>query len=156
MRVFFFILFILALIALDIYAFQAFRFLVKRRLGIIIYFVITAIIIGGLFYTISTGDRRNWSATTQFFIVAFVIMFVGKLVLIGTMLSEDIFRLFKGLYHKLSGETTSFSIQSRRKFVSQIALGLAAIPFAGILYGVFKGRYNFCLLYTSPSPRDRG
>jgi predicted MPP superfamily phosphohydrolase len=149
MRVFFFILFVVFLVALDIYAFQAFRFLVKRRLSIVIYFVITAFIFGGLFYQFSTGDRRSWSAATQFFIVAFVIMLVGKLVLIATMFGEDIFRLLEGLYYKLSGKTTSYTIPSRRKFVSQIALGLAAIPFAGILYGVFKGRYNFKVLnYT--------
>jgi len=149
MRIFFFILFILFFIALDIYAFQAFRFLVKRRISVVIYFVITAFILGGLFYTISSGDRRNWSPTTQFFIVAFVIMLVGKLVLIATMFGEDVFRFLEGLYYKLSGKNTSYSFKSRRKFVSQLALGLAAIPFAGILYGVFKGRYNFKVLnYT--------
>lgn len=149
MRVVFLILFVIVLLALDVYAFQAFRFLVKRRLGAILYFVITAFIIGGLFYQFSTGDRRSWSAATQFFIVAFVIMLVGKLVLIASMLVEDVFRLIEGLYYKLSGKTTSYNLPSRRKFISQLALGLAAIPFAGILYGVFKGRYNFKVLkYT--------
>ena len=38
---------------------------------------------------------------------------------------------------------------SRRKFISTIAIGLAAIPFAGLLYGMYKGRYNFRVLkYT--------
>src|SRR5690606_453689 len=38
---------------------------------------------------------------------------------------------------------------SRRQFVSKVALGLAAIPFASILYGIYKGRYNFKVLkYT--------
>lgn len=149
MRILFVILFFLALIALDIYAYQAFRFLVKRRLGIIIYFLITAFIFGGLYYQFSTGDRRNWSATTQFFIVAFVIMLVGKLILIGTMVGEDVFRFVEGLLKKWTGKNTSYTFASRRKFISQLALGLAAIPFAGILYGVFKGRYNFKVLnYT--------
>lgn len=149
MRVVFLILFMLLLIALDIYAFQAFRFLVKRRLDTIIYFVITSIIIGGLFYQVSTGDRRNWSSTTQFFIVAFVIMLVGKLVLIASMFGEDVFRFFEGVIKKWTGAHTNYTFASRRKFISQLALGLAAIPFAGILYGVFKGRYNFKVLnYT--------
>lgn len=149
MRVVFLILFVLVLIALDIYAFQAFRFLVKRRLGTIIYFVITAFIIGGLFYQFSTGDRRSWSAATQFFIVAFVIMLVGKLVLIASMFGEDVFRFFEGVIKKWTGTHTNYTFASRRKFISQLALGLAAIPFAGILYGVFKGRYNFKVLkYT--------
>ncbi len=149
MRIVFLILFILVLIALDIYAFQAFRFLIKKRLGIIIYFVITAFVIGGLFYQFSTGDRRSWSATTQFFIVAFVIMLVCKLVLIGVMFGEDVFRFFEGLLKKWIGKNESYNFASRRKFISQLALGIAAIPFAGILYGVLKGRYNFKVLnYT--------
>ena len=38
---------------------------------------------------------------------------------------------------------------SRRQFVSQIALGLAAIPLASVLYGIYKGRYNYKVLkYT--------
>ncbi len=144
-----FIIFILILLVLDIYAYQAFRFLVKNRWGMAIYFIITVFIIGGLFYQFSTGDRRNWSTTTHFFIVAFVIMLVGKIVLIVSMFGEDVFRFLEGLYYKLSGKSTSYVLPSRRKFISQLALGLATIPFAGILYGVFKGRYNFKVLnYT--------
>jgi predicted MPP superfamily phosphohydrolase len=34
-------------------------------------------------------------------------------------------------------------LPERRKFVSQIALGIAAIPFASLLYGITLGKYNF-------------
>ncbi|EAQ38482.1 calcineurin-like phosphoesterase [Dokdonia sp. MED134] len=146
LRLIFFIAFI---IALDIYAYQAFRFLVKGRWGTILYFLITLFIIGGMIYQFSTGGRRNMSPLTQFFIVSFVILIVCKLVIIATMFGEDIFRLIKGGLNKLTGNTQGGAIPSRRKFVSQIALGLAAIPFASILYGVIKGRYNFKVLkYT--------
>src|SRR5690606_32320905 len=38
---------------------------------------------------------------------------------------------------------------ARRQFISKIALGLAAIPLASIIYGIYKGRYNFKVLkYT--------
>jgi len=144
-----FILFIAIVIALDIYAYQAFRFLVKGRWSTVLYFVITALIIGGLFVQFATGDRRNWSAMTQFFIVTFVIMLTAKVVIIAIMFGEDIFRFLEGFYYKLFGKKASYVLPSRRKFVSQIALGLAAIPFASILYGVIKGRYNFKVLkYT--------
>ena len=143
------ILFIAIVIALDIYAYQAFRFLVKGRLGIILYFLITASIIGGLIWQFSTGDRRQWSAATQFFIVTFVILLATKVVLIGIMFGEDVFRSLEGLYYRLSGKNSFYALPSRRKFISQIALGLAAIPLASILYGVVKGRYNFKVLkYT--------
>jgi len=144
-----FIFIILFIIALDIYAYQAFRFLVKGRWGTILYFLITLFIIGGMIYQFSTGGRRNMSALTQFFIVSFIILIVCKLVIIATMFGEDIFRLIRGGVHKITGNSDGKAIPSRRKFVSQIALGLAAIPFASILYGVIKGRYNFKVLkYT--------
>jgi predicted MPP superfamily phosphohydrolase len=144
-----FIFIILFVIALDIYAYQAFRFLVKGRWGTILYFLITVFIIGGMIYQFSTGGRRNMSALTQFFVVSFIILIVCKLVIIATMFGEDIFRLIRGGVYKISTSSEGKAIPSRRKFVSQIALGLAAIPFASILYGVIKGRYNFKVLkYT--------
>ncbi|RMB58537.1 metallophosphoesterase [Dokdonia sinensis] len=149
-----FFIFIAIILALDIYAFQAFRFMVKGRWGTILYFLITVFIIGGMVYQFSTGGRRNMSVLTQFFIVSFVILIVCKLVIIATMFGEDIFRFFKSAFANLPAgrqerNSDSFYFPSRRKFVSQLALGLASIPFASILYGVIVGRYNFKVLkYT--------
>lgn len=143
------ILFISFIIALDIYAYQAFRFLVKGRWGTILYFLITLFVIGGMMYQLSSGGRRNLSPLTQFFIVSFIILIVCKMVIIATMFGEDVYRLVKSVVHKISGTTEVGAIPSRRKFVSQVALGLAAIPFASILYGVIVGRYNYKVLkYT--------
>lgn len=143
------ILTIAILIALDIYAFQAFRFLIKGRWGTVLYFFITLFIIGGMIYQFSINGRRNLSDLTQFFIVAFIVMIVCKIVIILTMFGEDIVRFAQAIFNKISSTPSEKIIPSRRKFVSQLALGLAAIPFASILYGVFKGRYNFKVLeYT--------
>jgi predicted MPP superfamily phosphohydrolase len=140
---------IVLLVLISIYAFQAFRFYIKGRTGTILYFLIIGLIIGGLFWQLSSGDRRQWSAATQYFVAAFIIMLVCQLILIVLMFGEDVFRSLEGLYYKLSGKNTSYILPSRRKFISQVALGLAAIPFASMLYGVIKGRYNFKVLkYT--------
>ena len=144
-----FLIVIAIVLALDIYAFQAFRFMVKGRWGIVLYFLITLSIVGGLIYQFSIGGRRNLDTLTQFFIVAFIIMIVCKMVIITTMFGEDIYRFFRTGINKLSSNHEGKIIPSRRKFVSQLAMGLAAIPFASILYGVIKGRYNFKVLkYT--------
>jgi predicted MPP superfamily phosphohydrolase len=34
-------------------------------------------------------------------------------------------------------------VASRRKFVSQVGLGLAAIPFMSLIYGITIGKYNY-------------
>jgi predicted MPP superfamily phosphohydrolase len=57
---------------------------------------------------------------------------------------EDIYRLFVGTsnyFSNYSKDATFFP--QRRKFVSQIALGLAAIPFASLIYGMTFGKYNY-------------
>lgn len=42
----------------------------------------------------------------------------------------------------------------RRKFVSQIALGIAAVPFVSLIYGMTKGKYNFKVLKQTISFPD--
>jgi predicted MPP superfamily phosphohydrolase len=40
-------------------------------------------------------------------------------------------------------------LPERRKLISQLAVGLAAIPFASLLYGMYRGKYNYKVLsYT--------
>jgi predicted MPP superfamily phosphohydrolase len=72
-----------------------------------------------------------------------------KLITIIFLFSEDIFRFFSGGYEKLFGSSRAFTLPQRRRFLSVIALGLAAIPFGALLYGMYKGKYNFKVLkYT--------
>src|SRR5690606_14817196 len=62
-----------------------------------------------------------------------------KVAVLPFMFGEDIFRIGSGIYNKVFGEKETFFLPERRKFVSQIALGIAAIPFASLLYGMYKG-----------------
>ncbi len=78
-----------------------------------------------------------------------MIFFITKLVFVVFLFGEDIVRIINGFYNKFSGQQ-SFSeendlqfMYSRRKFVSQLALGVAAIPFGSLIYGIFAGRYNY-------------
>lgn len=61
---------------------------------------------------------------------------------------EDIFRVVAWAYHKIVGvkNVDSSYFPSRRSFVSAIGLGLAALPFGALLYGMYKGKYNFKVL----------
>ena len=47
--------------------------------------------------------------------------------------------------NSLAPEQT-FYMPERRRFISMMALGLAALPFGSLLYGMFKGRYNYKVL----------
>ena len=63
---------------------------------------------------------------------------IPKLVLVVIMFGEDVVRVVQKLLSHVSSTPTQ-PIPSRRLFISKLALGLAAIPFASFLYGIFKG-----------------
>lgn len=101
----------------------------------------------------------------------FVLMIVPRIFLLAIFLLEDGARLLETLVRWFSSSPIAEENQAsevaeqaqaasphyfpdRRKFIGQIALGVAAVPFAGILYGVTKGKYNFTvrrLTLTSPN-----
>ncbi|MBL4662342.1 MAG: metallophosphoesterase [Flavobacteriaceae bacterium] len=144
------VIFILIYIAIDIYAFQAIRTLVKNQWLHGSYIVISVVILGMFIYQLSYGEpNRSMNPWRMYTFGAFLVIFIPKLFIIIFMFGEDIIRLFVGLFSKLGGSEESFYIPSRRKFVSILALGLAAIPFGSLLIGMFKGKYNYKVLtYT--------
>lgn len=147
------VLTILIFVVLDYYAFQSFRTLVKGNVWYIIYWVLTVGIVANFFIQIFTFDRsaNGIPFRFSFALILLILFYVPKIIIGITLLGEDIFRLFAYLNDRFINTSTEGKVafQSRRKFISQIALGLAAIPFASILYGVIKGKYNFKVLkYT--------
>jgi predicted MPP superfamily phosphohydrolase len=84
-------------------------------------------------------------------VLAFVLLvYLPKAVLAIIMLTEDFFRLGKGSINyvtKKKKEQPFFA--SRRKFVSQMSLGFASIPFLSLVYGIFEGKYNFKVIKQS-------
>ncbi|XCF06290.1 metallophosphoesterase [Tamlana crocina] len=144
------ILFILFYAFIVFYGFQAIKTITKS-VWLQYLFIAMAVIIAGNFivqFTVySEGRVLNPAKSYAFgFLLAFISL---GLVLIPLLLGEDIVRVIYGLYEKLVTKKEGFYMPSRRKFISQIALGAAAIPFASLLYGMYKGKYRFRVLnYT--------
>ena len=137
----------------DFYAFQSFRSLTKNPIAILIYSIATLIILGNIVYQ-SVNFDRSIGISSGFYsaFALFILFYIPKLILIVFVFGEDIFRLFEGIYNYfISNKITSNDsfFNGRRKFISQIALGVASIPFISILYGITKGKYNYKILtYT--------
>lgn len=73
-----------------------------------------------------------------------LIVYVPKLILTLFLLGEDIFRLGAGtVNYFINYDKEADFFESRRKFVSQIGLGIATIPFLSLIYGVTVGKYNY-------------
>ena len=144
------IIFILIVGIADFYAFQSLKTITKNNIFYILYWVATIAVIGNFIYHFYGFNRSDDFPHTKAYAVGFLIaLIVPKLVLIFAMFAEDIFRVPQAIYSYFTQDSEAKHFPSRRKFISQIALGLAAIPLASIIYGIYKGRYNFKVLkYT--------
>ena len=60
------------------------------------------------------------------------------------MFGEDVYRTGAATVDYFANSNTDALVFSgRRKFVSQIGFGLAAVPFLSLMYGIFQGKYNY-------------
>jgi len=140
------IIFIVIYILVDVYAFQAIRTLTRNSWLHGLYVLVSVGILALFIYQLSYGSSRTMTPERMYIFGLFLAVFIPKLILIIFMFGEDIIRLFVGVFSKLAGSDEGFYVPSRRKFISTIALGVAAIPFASLLYGMYKGKYNYKVL----------
>lgn len=145
------LIFIAIYIVVDFYAFQAVKTVTKNQWLHYLHIGISVLVLGNFIYQFTVGNDagRVLSPAKSYAFGFLLTLMVLKLAVLPFLFSEDVVRLGAGVYHKFFGEKEAFHIPSRRKFVSQIALGVAAIPFVSLLYGMYKGKYDFRVLkYT--------
>ena len=79
---------------------------------------------------------------------SFLILFLPKIVGIIFLLGEDLFRI--GAYGvSLLGDMQESSVSGRRKFISQLAIATAAIPFTAMIYGMMRTAYDLNVRKTT-------
>ncbi|NAY92773.1 metallophosphoesterase [Muricauda sp. JGD-17] len=133
-------------IVMAIYGFQAFRTLFKTQwahwaYGVLFLGALLFLIIKVLAYTPGDGFRGSVALASGIFFAFFLL----GIMLGSFMLLEDLGRLVAFGYNKISGAAPSETghFPNRRKFISAIAVGLASIPFGALLYGMYRGKYNY-------------
>ena len=145
------IIFLILVLALDFYALQSFRSVVRNPWITYGYAFISLAILGYIVFQVMTFERGSGDNSGFYLAFSlFVLVYVPKLVLVVFMFGEDVYRVFEAaVNYFVSKSENSTLFSSRRKFIGQLALGIAAIPFISILYGITKGKYNFKVLkYT--------
>ncbi|NDV43255.1 metallophosphoesterase [Flagellimonas sediminis] len=136
-------------VVLAAYGFQAFRTLFKSPLmhwAYIVLFLAALIFLTIKVIAYVPGDGFKGSAAVAGGI--FAAFFLLALVLGFFLLLEDIVRLVGFGYNKIAGMSNADAshFPSRRKFISGLALGLASLPFGAMLYGMYRGKYNYQVL----------
>lgn len=139
------IIFIVILLGLQFYAFQSVRAVTKSSVIYWIYWGVVSFVLLNLVYhfAIVAGNSRVLTPSKSYAIGFFTTLLVFNLVIVIIVLGEDIYRLIAGTVSKIRGTSTNGFLPERRKLISQIALGIAAIPFTSMIYGMVKGKYNF-------------
>ncbi|MBE8725495.1 metallophosphoesterase [Flavobacterium hungaricum] len=133
------------LLFIEFYSYQSFRTLIKQRWVLVSYQVISLLILIFIIYSFSKVDR-SVGQTKQFMFTTglMLLVYVPKIVLTLVMFGEDIIRVGASILNYFVYNTPRKEMMpDRRKFISQIALGLAAVPFLSLIYGIFEGKYNF-------------
>ena len=140
------ILFVILFMVLTIYGFQAVKTITTQNWVYYIFFGLSIIVVGNfIFQFVSSSEGRVLNPIKSYafgFLLAYMSL---NLILVIVLFGEDVFRGSIWLYSKLDSKQ-ELDLPARRKFVSQVALGLAVIPFASLLYGMYKGKYNFRVL----------
>jgi predicted MPP superfamily phosphohydrolase len=130
------------------YSFQGIKTVTTNKWIWIIYIVLVVLIIGNLLlHTLYLERTPTKEPRLMYAIGFFISLFVFQAVITLVLVTEDIFRIPQAVYSyltKLPGQVQF--VPSRRSFISKIALGLAAIPLTSLLYGMYKGKYNFKVL----------
>jgi len=142
------IVFVIIYLILGFYTLQALKTVTRFPW---VYFVFTAIsllVLGNFIFQFTWGEAggRVLSRPKSYAFGFLVAILTFKIITIIFLFSEDIFRFIAAGYHKFYGTNREFSLPERRRFLSLIAMGIAAIPFGSLLYGMYRGKYNFKVL----------
>ena len=125
---------------LTFYASRSLKTLKAPRWVEWLFWLITIGVVIHLLYHWFCRGKVVWSAPQQYAVAGLLTWLTICLFVTLPLLLEDITRLIKAIFRK---PTNTLRIPSRRKFVSTLGWGLAAIPFASIFYSIFKGKYNY-------------
>lgn len=127
------------------YAFQAIRTLTKNQWILLLFWTIGLMAILNLAYQFNIGPKtQNLNPNRNYAIGILMALLVFDVFILFFLIGEDIFRLIYGFGRKLfSNEIPNYFLPERRKVISQIALGIAAVPFSAMIYGMIRGKYDY-------------
>ena len=150
---FFIILFFFFLI--DLYVFKGLKVVLNdlqnetfRKTILIGHWVLYTAFVVGVFLILhqinSNPEFKNYKVT-YFFIGITLLVYLPKLVFSMFIFSDDIVLFLRNIVaYILPSETESSGENiSRLKFIYQLGIGVATIPFIGVAYGMIKGRFDF-------------
>lgn len=134
------------LFLIDLYVYQAIKTVsqnldpMAQRIIYFLHWLVFAITAGTLLLATATRGTPP-SAFKTYLASTLFIIFASKLVVVLFLLMDDTVRVSKMVYHHATSDTPFDA--SRSKFLSQLGLLAAAVPFSAFIYGMVKGAYDY-------------
>lgn len=141
------------LVAIDFYIYRAILNIYptwnakQKRLFTFSWWAYTLFLIGGIFVSIFLNIRLG---TRAILLVAFFLTFISKLFFVPILFIDDLRRFIKWLRYKYSTTKNVTSekvekenVMSRSQFLVKSGIGVAALPFATLSYGIISGAYDY-------------
>ena len=131
------------------YGYQAARTLAQslsantRRSIAISYWLLTVVVWGLAIWAGST--RQVGNTALKSYLMSFPLLLLGaKLIILIPLLLEDLTRAGRWAVNSATQPAgTASSAIPRSEFIAKLALGLGAIPFLGLLWGMVKGATDY-------------
>ncbi len=140
MRIF---IFIAIVILVEWYSYILLNSFTKNRWIQLLYGIINlSFLVYSVYFFLNFDRSKGQSHYSMYMMGLLLLVYLPKVMVALLFLGQDFIRFFIGIFQKIAYNTDTF-LPDRRKFISQIGLGIAAIPFLSILYGITKGKYNF-------------
>ncbi|MXV38885.1 metallophosphoesterase [Flavobacteriaceae bacterium Ap0902] len=133
--------FILIILGLEYYSFQAFRNVNQNVIALWVYILIHVLLYGGLLYMNINGRAPASSAAMRNSLIILSLLVIPKIFIAIIFIIDDILRLIQYGVSSLGNNTPD--MPSRRKMITWLGLGIAAIPFIGVLDGIIFGKYRY-------------
>lgn len=145
---------VLLFVLIEVFAFIGIKQLTKKKSVLVSYIIFSLAIVVIIIYGFTTFSRQqdtNIAAMLSFTLV--LLIYIPKLIIASFILIEDLLRYLIGGVRRIKQYFTSFEpainfIPGRRRFISQMTLGVAAIPFLSVLHGVLVGRFKYTIYKT--------
>ncbi|MHA6246959.1 metallophosphoesterase [Pontibacter sp. CAU 1760] len=137
---------VLFLFLIDLYVYQAIKTVsqnldpMAQRIIYFLHWLVFAITAGTFLMAAATRGTPP-SAFKTYLASTLFIIFASKLVVVLFLLMDDTVRVGKIVYHHATNDTPFDA--SRSKFLSQLGLIAAAVPFSAFIYGMVKGAYDY-------------
>jgi Predicted phosphohydrolases len=152
-----FLVILALMLFLDVYTFKGIKILLSnnsnsglKRFIYVTYWSVTVfmlvLILLGYFFRSTT---RNASVFTWYFYLfgLFLVLYVPKILFVAFHSTEDIIYALTWLFKKTVTSKTLVAetgiTVTRTKFLSQVGIILASLPFMAFIWGMVKGRFNF-------------